>query len=100
MRREVSAFPTMQALRRDVRFGLRTLPPQTGVRRSCRAYPALGMGATAAISSVVKAVLLDPLPYAHADRLVIIGETLADNPTNPLVPYRRRKGCPGGTRPL
>jgi predicted permease len=40
---------------------------------------ALGVGANAAIFTVIESVLLRPLPYTHSDRLVYIG-TKADKP--------------------
>ena len=37
---------------------------------------AFGIGATTAIFAVVDGVLLRPLPFAHADRLVTLGDQL------------------------
>src|SRR4029079_12487819 len=38
----------------------------------------LGIGATTAIFTVVNALLLAPLPYRDADRLVFVGQDLPD----------------------
>lgn len=59
----------------DVRFAVRYLLRQPGFLALTTLTIALGIGANTAIFSVVKSVILDPLPYPHADRLVTIGTT-------------------------
>jgi predicted permease len=47
---------------------------------------ALGIGANTAIFSVLHAVVLRPLPYPDADRLVVVWETSPDNPARWVAP--------------
>ncbi len=57
---------------RDVGHGLRVLRRTPGLSLVAVLTLALGVGATVALFSVVKGVLLAPLPYPQADRLVSV----------------------------
>ena len=54
----------------DFRFAVRSLVRRPGFAFVAIATCALGIGANAAIFSVVNAVLVRPLPYANAERIV------------------------------
>ena len=62
----------MESLIQDLRFGARTLLRNYGFAAVAIVTLALGIGANAAIFSVVNAVLLAPLPWGSPDRIVTI----------------------------
>ena len=73
----------------DVRYAVRTLRRSPGFAVVAVLTLALGIGATTAIYSVVDTILLQPLPFADADRLVRIAENVPSTVAwTPAVPAR------------
>jgi predicted permease len=58
----------------DLRYALRSLRRSPGFTTIALFTLALGVGATTAIFTVVSAVVLEPLPYPQADRLIAVYE--------------------------
>ena len=65
-------FDGAEALARDIRFALRSLLRAKTLTVSVVVTLALGIGANAAVFSVVRSVLLRPLVNREADRLIYI----------------------------
>jgi putative ABC transport system permease protein len=70
--REAWGWRRSEQLVRDVRYGLRQIRRNPAFSGIAIATLALGIGVNTAMFSAVDAVLIRPLPYADADRLVMI----------------------------
>ena len=72
--RALFGFPRMEALARDASLAARRLRRSPGFTLAATATLAIAIGANAALFALVDAVLLKPLPYPDAERLVAIVE--------------------------
>ncbi|MGH6693471.1 MAG: ABC transporter permease, partial [Gammaproteobacteria bacterium] len=86
----------METMRQDLRFALRMLAKNPGFTVVAVAVLALGIGANAAIFTVVRSVLLRPLDYGDPERIVWWWEVQPELPTAPFsgvdfVEYRKNQ---------
>jgi putative ABC transport system permease protein len=67
----------MDILLQDLRHGMRKLLRRRGFTAACVLTLALGIGANTAIFSLVRDILIEPLPYDSPDRLVMVWQRAA-----------------------
>lgn len=78
--RALYAWNRLEAMARDLRYGLRTLRRTPGFTVIAIIVIALGIGANVALFTVVRGVLLKPLPFRDPERLVLMYEAETDRP--------------------
>ena len=74
LHRERRTLPWLESLIQDARYGLRMMAHNPGFTSVAVLTLAIGIGASTAIFSAVKPILIDPLPYTHANRLTMLWE--------------------------
>ena len=72
----------MTGLLQDVRYGLRMLWKRPGFTAVAVITLALGIGANTTIFNSINAMLLQPFPFPHLDRIVTIWETVPKRNAN------------------
>jgi putative ABC transport system permease protein len=72
--RDVHRIPVLDAMSTHLRYAFRVLRAKPSFSLTVIVTLTLGIGANTAVFSAIDAVLLRPLPYPNADRLVVLHE--------------------------
>ena len=73
--RDRRGIPIVESLMRDVRYGVRTLMKAPGFTLAGIIILGLGIGLNSAIFTIVNSVVLRPLPFPDADRIMRVWHT-------------------------
>ena len=76
----------MELFLRDLRLAVRSLRRAPGFTATAILTLALGIGANTAVFGLAFGLLLRPMPFPHAERLVQVWQTEPDNPKRPVAP--------------
>jgi len=74
------SWASLETLLHDLRYGIRTLRRSPGFAAIAVLVMGLGIGANVALFTVVRSVLLKPLPYRDPGRLALVYEDESENP--------------------
>ena len=78
--RDARGVNFIESVLQDLRYGVRTLGKNSGFAAVAVLTLALGIGANTAVFTVVNGVLLRPMPFPEAERLVLVSLTPRGGP--------------------
>src|SRR5262249_12764767 len=84
--RDRTGLPWLEVFGRDLRYASRTLWRTPGFSAVAMLVMGIGIGASVSLFTVIHSVLLRPLPFPHADRLVAIYSQDAVSSHNTVAP--------------
>jgi predicted permease len=82
--RDARGVQIIETFLHDVVYGFRMLRKNPGFTAVAILTLGLGIGANTALFSIVNGVLLKPLPYPHADRMVMLHESKPNFPNGSI----------------